>query len=273
MNWNKAKTILIIAFIILNLFLLYAIFEDRTENYEGLDDDFIEKVENNLEAKNIFIEAEVPKEIYKMPLIEVEYRIFSQSDVKYYLGEDYEEKIEDEYFVKNDGSYIRIENNKKLIYNIRDIDKNLSIDTEEAKKYIEKYAEDNNINLEEYKLDIETIEEDFHSFIYKKIYNDRTLENDFYKFIVDNKGVAGLEFQNIKKVEPKEGLIYVTSAYESLLRLNNSSNIKKTIEKVEICYYSDENISDWENIVRANMDPTWKVVFEDGNIKYLTETE
>ncbi len=273
MNWNKAKTILIIAFILLNTFLIYSIYENNIENYEGLDESFIKKVESSLLDKNILIDADVPKEIYKMPLLEVEYRIFQKDDVEDYLGENYEEKIEDEYFVKNDGSYIRIENNKKLIYNIRDVKGNLNIDEEDGLRFIEKYVENNDINLEKYELDLKITKENLFIFIYKRIYDNKTLENDYYKFIVDNEGVAGLERQNIKTIEAKEGLIYVTTAYESLLRLKNEGNAKRTIKKVEISYYTDENSSEWVNIVRANMDPTWKVVFDDGNIKYLIETE
>ena len=273
MNWNKAKTILIIAFIILNIFLIYAVRENNNQNYEGLDDSFIKKVEENLSEKNIVIETEIPKEIYKMPLLEVEYRIFQENDVLYFLGDEYEERIEEEYFVKDDGSYIKIENNKKLIYNIRGINDVLNISEEEGLKFVEDFINIKNINLENYELDLKKAEENFYIFTYKRIYENKILENDYYKFIVDSDGVAGIEMQNIEIVEPKEGLIYVTSAYESLLRLKNESKSNKKIQEVEICYYTDENNLEWENIVRANMDPTWKVVFKDGNIKYLLETE
>jgi len=273
MNWNKAKTILIIAFIILNIFLIYAVNENNKQNYEGLDDRFIKKVEENLAEKNIIIEAEIAKEIYKMPLLEVKYRIFQEKDVLYFLGDKYEERIEEEYFVKDNGSYIKIENNKKLTYNIRGINEAFNISEEEGLKFVEDFIKIKKINLENYELDSKITEENIHIFTYKRIYENKILENDYYRFIVDSDGVAGIEVQNIETVEPKEGLIYVTSAYESLLRLKNESDNKKIIKEVEICYYTNENTLEWENIVRANMDPTWKVVFKDGDIKYLIETE
>ncbi len=274
MNWNKAKTILIIAFIILNLFLYYQVKDANNESYEGLSDEFINHVEKKLLEKNIHIEGEVPKEIYRKPLLEVEYYLVTKRDVAKYIGEDYEEVLENTLFTNEEGSYIRIENNKKLIYNIRDVNGNLEISEEEALQIVDKYKETENMNIDNYKLDLIVKKDKIYEVIYKRYYEESFLENDYYKFIIDNIGVVGFETQRISKIEPKEGLITVTSAYESLLRLKNENPKERTIiKKIEICYYTDENTEGWENILRANMDPTWKIITERGNIKYLTEVE
>ncbi|MDW7668528.1 MAG: hypothetical protein SCJ93_06870 [Bacillota bacterium] len=274
MNWNKAKTILIIAFIILNVFLFYEVQDANNESYEGLSDEFINHVVEKLLEKNIVIEGEVPEEIYKKPLLEVEYYLVTREDVAKYIGEDYEEVLENTLFTNEEGSYVRIENNKKLIYNIRDVNGSLEISKEDALQIIDKYKENQNMDIDDYKLDLIVKKDNIYEVIYKRYYEGNFLENDYYKFIIDNIGVAGFETQRISKIEPKEGLITVTSAYESLLRLKNENPEEKTIiNKIEICYYTDENIEGWENILRANMDPTWKVITERGNIKYLTEVE
>ncbi len=274
MNWNKAKTILIIAFIILNAFLFYEVQDANNESYEGLSDEFINHVVEKLLEKNIVIEGEVPEEIYKKPLLEVEYYLVTREDVAKYIGKDYEEVLENTLFTNEEGSYVRIENNKKLIYNIRDVNGSLEISKEDALQIIDKYKENQNMDIDDYKLDLIVKKDNIYEVIYKRYYEGNFLENDYYKFIIDNIGVAGFETQRISKIEPKEGLITVTSAYESLLRLKNENPEEKTIiNKIEICYYTDENIEGWENILRANMDPTWKVMTESGNIKYLTEVE
>ncbi|MFO7887335.1 MAG: hypothetical protein R6U59_03375 [Eubacteriales bacterium] len=274
MNWNKAKTILIVAFILLNTFLFYEVHEANNENYEGLSDEFINHVERKLLEKNIHIETEVYKEIYKKPLLEVEYDLVTEKDVAKYIGKDYEEVLENALFTNEKGSYVRIENNKKLIYNIRDVNKNLEITKEKAKKLVDSFVENQRINLEDYQLDIIIKKSGIYEVVYKRNYQGNKLENDYYRFVVDNLGVAGFETQKISKIEPKEGLITVTSAYESLLRLKNKNSEEKIIiKRIELCYYTDENIEGWENIVRANMDPTWKIVSESGNIKYLIEVE
>ena len=274
MNWNKAKTILIVAFILLNTFLFYEVREANNESYEGLNDDFINHVEIKLLEKNIHIETEVSKEIYRKPLLEVEYELVREEDVVKYIGKNYEEVLEGTLFTNDEGSYIRIENNKKLIYNIRDVNENLEITKEKAGKLVDSYVENQDINLEEYQLDFIIKKVGIYEVVYKRNYEGSKLENDYYIFVVDNLGVAGFETQRINKIEAKEGLITVTSAYESLLRLKNENPEEKfVIKRIELSYYTDENIEEWENIVRANMDPTWKIISESGNVKYLIEVE
>ncbi|HCX04922.1 MAG TPA: hypothetical protein DHM42_10620, partial [Clostridiales bacterium] len=222
----------------------------------------------------IYLNTEIPDTIVKMPLIEVEYYFVGREDVEYYLGIDYEEVLEGVLFKKGDESFVRIENNKKLIYNIRDVNGNLEINEEDALTTVENYIKEEKMDLSDYKVDLIIKREEMYEIIYKRYYEGIPLENDYYKFIVDNKGVAGFESQVIKNIEPKEGMITVTSAYESLLRLKNENLQERVnITNMEICYYTDENVEGWANILRANMDPTWKVVTEKGNIKYLTEVE
>jgi len=274
MNWNKAKTILIVAFILLNTFLFYEVREANNESYEGLNDDFINHVEIKLLEKNIHIETEVSKEIYRKPLLEVEYELVTEEDVVKYIGKNYEEVLENTLFTNEEGSYVRIENNKKLIYNIRDVNENFQITKEKAGKLVDSYVENQEINLEEYQLDLIIKKGGIYEVVYKRNYEGSKLENDYYIFVVDNLGVAGFETQKINKIEAKEGLIRVTSAYESLLRLKNENPEEKfIIKRIELSYYTDENIEEWENIVRANMDPTWKIISESGNVKYLIEVE
>jgi len=274
MNWNKAKTILIVAFILLNTFLFYEVREANNESYEGLNDDFINHVEIKLLEKNIHIETEVSKEIYRKPLLEVEYELVTEEDVVKYIGKNYEEVLENTLFTNEEGSYVRIENNKKLIYNIRDVNENFQITKEKAGKLVDSYVENQEINLEEYQLDLIIKKGGIYEVVYKRNYEGSKLENDYYIFVVDNLGVAGFETQKINKIEAKEGLITVTSAYESLLRLKNENPEEKfVIKRIELSYYTDENIEEWENIVRANMDPTWKIISESGNVKYLIEVE
>jgi len=274
MNWNKAKTILIVAFILLNTFLFYEVREANNESYEGLNDDFINHVEIKLLEKNIHIETEVSKEIYRKPLLEVEYELVTEEDVVKYIGKNYEEVLENTLFTNEEGSYVRIENNKKLIYNIRDVNENFQITKEKAGKLVDSYVENQEINLEEYQLDLIIKKGGIYEVVYKRNYEGSKLENDYYIFVVDNLGVAGFETQRINKIEAKEGLITVTSAYESLLRLKNENPEEKfVIKRIELSYYTDENIEEWENIVRANMDPTWKIISESGNVKYLIEVE
>ena len=75
MDWNKSNSILIIAFIVLNIFLLLATFSNVFSDNSNtvIIGDFKENVESILKNKNINIKCEIPKDIYLLPVLETEY--------------------------------------------------------------------------------------------------------------------------------------------------------------------------------------------------------
>ncbi len=73
MDWSKAKTILIVAFIITNILLIYVIVGEDHVNEPTLKDDFIEDVVELLEDKNIKVSTQIPKDIPHLNTMVVEY--------------------------------------------------------------------------------------------------------------------------------------------------------------------------------------------------------
>jgi hypothetical protein len=68
--------------------------------------------------------------------------------------------------------------------------------------------------------------------------------------------------------------IVLSRPQEALLRLLKYNDIRgETVIGMDICYYRDEALINWDDIVVDNLEPTWKVVFESGIIKYLLEFE
>jgi len=84
MDWSKAKNVLIIAFIITNIFLIYNIQKD-VFNKEALSENNANKVKevvDILEKRNIKVEATVPVEMAELPLLEVEYIIYDTEEME-----------------------------------------------------------------------------------------------------------------------------------------------------------------------------------------------
>jgi len=70
MDWNKTNTILITAFIILNVFLFVSSKNIRNaEHKPNYDKEFAQEVAYLLEEKNIKINVEIPNNIYILPVL------------------------------------------------------------------------------------------------------------------------------------------------------------------------------------------------------------
>lgn len=73
MDWSKAKTILIIAFIVTNIVLGYALFNSQRIDEPTLKEDFITDVAKLLKEKDITLNTAIPKEIPSLGIMTVEY--------------------------------------------------------------------------------------------------------------------------------------------------------------------------------------------------------
>jgi hypothetical protein len=78
MDWNKISTILITAFIILNVFLFVSSKDMLNTGYGPADDkEFVQEVANLLMDQNIRINTQIPDETYVLPVLETEYEIIN----------------------------------------------------------------------------------------------------------------------------------------------------------------------------------------------------
>ncbi|HCS11273.1 MAG TPA: hypothetical protein DIV40_07455, partial [Clostridiales bacterium] len=76
MDWNKTNTILITAFIILNVFLFVSTKNMTNAEYAPMNDkEFAQEVSYLLDGQNIKINVEIPDETYILPVLETEYEI------------------------------------------------------------------------------------------------------------------------------------------------------------------------------------------------------
>ncbi len=271
MDWNKAKTILIIGFILIDAFLLTQVYDigpdlgnDRDPVLEILNDNGIE------------IEAEIPSGLHSLPLLEVEYEIYDKDSLELakYLGDDYYEIKADEHYRNEDNSSIQIKEGKKLVFQQRKTESDYDLDGVKALEYVDLFIKEYSMDMENYSETVSGNENGVYYITFNEMYGEYSLENSYITFIVDGIGVAGFEEQKINSVRESQGTLSMTNGYEALLRLLRYDDISgHTLMEVKICYYDDEKGEDWENIVKVTVDPTWKAVFDGGIVKYLIETE
>lgn len=271
MDWNKTNTILITAFIILNVFLFTSSnYMTKAEYNPNNDIEFEEDVSNLLKQRNITINADIPDETFILPVLETEYDIIKVNSqlLEKYLHEKIE-PVEDVYSYSNsNGETIEIIDGKKLRLTLRKkvngkINENIDI-----KEEINNFLKEKNIT-DDYVENLEYISETDCHYVYTQRYNDYSMDNSYMYFFVDKEGIYKFEMQRIISVTEITEKVRTIYAIEALPRILTYPEIRnKEIAKVEITYYSVED-DNWQNIERINSDPTWKVIFSDGTQKHL----
>ncbi|MDP3386644.1 MAG: hypothetical protein Q8S24_05385 [Eubacteriales bacterium] len=273
MDWNKAKTILIVAFVILDIFLVSQVMSIKNDSRQAVSFDIIKE---NLSEHDITVSIDVIGEEMILPLLEVEYMIFDSdsSEISAFLGDEYSELIEDEYYINSDGQSIQINQGKKLIFMTRDIESGVKPDISDAADQIASFVSQFKIDMAGfYQTRVYNFNNANH-IVYSEIHQGYTLENSYYVFIQDGSGVVGFEMQRIKNLRETQANIILSRPEEALLRLLKYQDIKgDTVIGMDISYYRDEELIIWSEIVVDNLEPTWKVEFESGIIKYLLEFE
>src|SRR5665647_2922620 len=151
MDWNKAKTILIIGFIIIDILLITQVYviKEKTETL-GVN----EQIMQVLDEKGIQVAIDINPEYKSLPLLEVEYEIFGSNspEIEKYLGKDYTELISGKYFNNSDGASIQIEKGKKLIFQLRKAVSGDNTTTETSILRISELIDNLNIDISDYSL-------------------------------------------------------------------------------------------------------------------------
>jgi regulatory protein YycI of two-component signal transduction system YycFG len=271
MDWNKAKTILIIGFIMIDAFLFTQVYDIRPDLVKDID-----PVIQVLNERGIEIEAEISSSDLSLPLLEVEYEIYDRDSTELvkFLGDGYYEIKPDEHYRNDDSGSIQISDGKKLVLQLRKTEFDYNLDQEKAFSLVQEFIEDYSMDMENYGEMNPVSIDGVYNITFNEMYGDYSLENSYVTFIVDGKGVAGFEEQKINTVRESQGTVSITKVEEAILRLLRYDDISgHVLKEVKICYYDDEAGEDWKNIVKDTVDPTWKAVFDSGIIKYLIETE
>ncbi|MDW5300061.1 MAG: two-component system regulatory protein YycI [Sedimentibacter sp.] len=277
MDWNKSNTILIVAFVILNIFLLVSFYNNSfSEEYNVMSDEqFVMSVEELLKQKNITINCDIPKDTYILPVLDTNYEMIKVNNeiVNQYLGAGVE-AVKDVFVYNNEkGEMLEIIDGKKLRFTIRDKVQGKIEDEENIIKEINNFIKDKNIDAYSYNESFKYISDDGCMYMYTQKFNDYSIDNSYMNFFADAKGIYKFEMQQITSMTEIMGKVRAVPAIEALTRLLTYDEIKdKEITNIEITYYSRED-ENWYKITRINSDPTWKVEFSDGTQKHLSSLD
>ncbi|MBA1334683.1 MAG: hypothetical protein HPY66_2587 [Firmicutes bacterium] len=265
MDWSRAKTILIIAFIITNLFLGYNVWQKSSYGYvdERAKEERITEVVALLESKGVEVEVVIPRDTQMQGILTVEYmEIFPQELASLLFRDRSVYPVTQGNSVKYvDGSEIlEIKNNREVFYT------NLDRRNGQGGNLLERDAiRIGETFLKEIKLykpgmviDKIASTETGYYINYIQQYQGRQVEVSLVQMEVTSKGVYSMHMLWLNPVRIDNNTKKIIPAIEALIKVVSKKEIAGKppviIEGINLIYYFD-----WEDAKEGEAFPVWKI--------------
>ena len=282
MDWSKAKTILIVAFLVTNILLAINLYREETSKNPSLEPEFVERTLKLLNSKGIKVDTEIPLFEASLEPLVVEYESFKNNEInnKFFENRGIINLSTDGILeIYKDYEKVTLLNNRLIIYDrLENNDKNkilLENENSAIEKSIE-FLEDRGFDTEDMVLSHIRREEKTYILEFSNIYEGRYLESSFTNVQIDEFGVKRLDRLWLNVTSKGEKPIYISSAPKSILSLLSMSRIEgKTIDEISLCYYFDptkhDYIEELEQAKQGRAIPAWRIKFTDGEKIFIDQ--
>lgn len=274
MDWSKAKSILIVAFLITNMLLgVFVVSSDKMED-PTISEEFLEEVVKLLGEKEIKLNTNIPTITPSLPPIIVEYESLSSSQMNEYFF-----KGKGDVILKDQGvteivygdEIINIKNSKIFDYESNSTEvKYEDLDREKVEDIALEFVGDKKFQRENMRLTSISKREDVYIVRFSKFHNNKYVERAYLNIYIDETGVRSVKrlWLDIKGDGEKE--IYINTAPKAILSLLTRPDVKgRVIEDISLCYYFDPEEHSYleapTNAKRGKTIPAWRVLLDDGN--------
>lgn len=276
MDWGKAKTILIIAFTVINIILgtnlfmkTYGAFKAEIIPKEELD-----QVVEILESYGIQIKCRLPEKVPAMPFLTVGHKSIDPMEVarSFFDGKqlDYE-KNEDGVVFSHDNEQLIIMNNGIISYfnNEQGTTRYSNLDNERAKKIAEEFLKDHGGLPSDAKFDRIFYYDQSNSFLveYVQHYKDYFLASSYIDVLVTRSGVKSYYSSWLNVIGYSGTSKKLISPIHALLKM---IDILKTREEnmvitgIDLGYYSRYyNAEKWQAV------PVWRITTQENECFYI----
>lgn len=243
MDWSKAKTILIIALIAANIFLIVTYGLSKGEAQKSREERQAETIEL-LEKRNIFIETKIPDDKGRMAVLTVEYDNLDQRLLLRQL--QHQDALPEKE------------------------------ETEDAiRKKVEEFFIDCRIWNKNVVLDRVIKEGDNITLYYKNVVDGIPLEDSYIACTVEKGKVTSLSRYWLKSLDfgtAKQDTIPATVALLHFMSMNKEEDVIY-IEKIEMVYWLDSALIDTESPVLDTARPAWKITYNKGKVVHIDAYE
>jgi regulatory protein YycI of two-component signal transduction system YycFG len=273
MDWSKAKTILIVALLITNIFLAYFLFGDQEVGNAVLDPEFLEETEELLGRNGIVLDAQVPTETQQLYNLTVEYEEMMPGTInERFFGSQGA-------INRNEGAVVEIHhgdevitliNEKLMIYENSGAETGMPMeDLDQAVDLAKGFLEERGYGTDDMGLSYWRKTERGYYLDFTKIFQDSYIELSYTVVIIEDGRIARMErtWLNTKEMEETDyKIVPAPKAILELLSMEDASN--KTITDISLSYYFDpekqDYLDDYQQAKEGRAVPAWRVQFQDG---------
>lgn len=278
MNWSRAKTILIIVFLIVDIFLFYQTYTGKIGNKIVADKRSTDQVVEYLEKQDILIKGSIPTKSISCSLLTVKYKYFDRShalDIFFDSMENVDFSQDNSKVVmENDEVYLEMKNNGEILYKNKNITLGDVIDEGQSLKNIEKFLKKLNITDNEIFAVNKTKEKGCIKVKYSQGFKDMFIDNAILEIKATNKGVVSMKmlwFESIRIGKTKKEVIPPIKALMKLSEVFKDINKTVTVEEISQGYYFNTNIEnvkefDIKTVEEGTAIPVWRIKTDMGYI-------
>lgn len=270
MNWNKAKTILLICFAIIDVILLAMYSTKMSQGKKNLSISKADVIKILKEQDININEAELREGSDYKGLI-VKYHDFDIDRVNDIFF-DGKAELDDRYDLKlliSADKSVSISQGTLLSYmdaSEEEIYQNL--DEKMATSIANRFIERNSLSIRGLVFDGVYKDENAYQVHFAIKHDDIYLENSFVNFTIDKRGIRRLDVMYLEYINIEDETLKLADVKDKILSIIDKPEVRgKTIEKIEACYYLDDVTLDQARelkITRLRAKPHWRITFSDG---------
>lgn len=269
MNWNKAKSILLVCFLIIDAVLL-TMYMKKNKDGGSLSiskDDAIEI----LKAQEININEKELKKGGEYKGYILKYYDFDLDKINknFFNGEA---ELDDRYDLKlltmGDKSVSLSQGTLFSYMDASDEEKYPDMSMDKAIELANDFMRDKELMIRGMVFDGTYLDEDSYQVHFAVKHDDIYLENSFINFTIDKRGVRRVDAMCLEYINTEDELFTLADVKDKILSIIDKPEVKgKTIDKVDMCYYLDQVTLDQASelkITRLRAVPHWRITFSDG---------
>lgn len=269
MNWNKAKSILLVCFLIIDAVLL-SMYMKKNKDGGSLSiskDDAIEI----LKAQEININEKELKKGGEYKGYILKYYDFDLDKINknFFNGEA---ELDDRYDLKlltmGDKSVSLSQGTLFSYMDASEEEKYPDMSMDKAIELANDFMRDKELMIRGMVFDGAYLDEDSYQVHFAVKHDDIYLENSFINFIIDKRGVRRVDAMCLEYINTEDELFTLADVKDKILSIIDKPEVKgKNIDKVDMCYYLDQVTLDQASelkITRLRAVPHWRITFSDG---------
>ena len=272
MNWSKAKTILIVALILVNGFFFASLYKKETDG-EGLaSKTYLNQMEETLLTEGITIDTDVPLDSVGLVPLNVQYQMLDERDLNknFFKNEGTIIPESDSIIIQHAEGQIELYNDGRLEYTRADSGTN-NLTEDEANKELIKTLDEMGLDSSDLNLYYSEFTKEGYKLDYSATYMGIYLEDSKVHALVDDKGVKKLSRYWLDVMDSGEKEMTLSPSSKALLELLNIEEAynKKIIDIEEAYYFKDiehPDIEDGEEVLKGKTIPAWRIQFQDGTV-------